>query len=92
MLLLLLLLLLLSFVWRDAAFLEQLLICGVASENDDKFILLSVILLMVVSVAIGEEKDEKSELGRVVVADLLRCSPRRGSANDALFVGSRLLL
>jgi hypothetical protein len=90
---LLLLLLLLSFVWRDVAFLEQLLICGVASENDDKFILLSL-LLTVVSVAIGEEKDEKSEfLGRVVVDDVLRCSPSRsGSSNDALFVGSRLLL
>jgi hypothetical protein len=75
--------------------LEQLLICGVASENDDKFILLSLLLLTVVSVAIGEEKEEKLELGRaVVVDDVLRCSPpRSGSANDALlFVGSRLLL
>ena len=73
--------------------MEQLLICGVASENDDKFILLSL-LLTVVSVAIGEEKDEKSELlGRVVVDDVVRCSPRSGSSNDALFiVGSRLLL
>jgi hypothetical protein len=87
----LLLLLLLSFVWRDAAFLEQLLICGVASENDDKFILLSL-LLTVLSVAIGEEKDEKSELLGRVVLEVLRCSPRSGSSNDALFVGSRLLL
>ena len=67
-----------------------------ASENDDKFILLSLLLLtVVVSVAIGEEKDEKSEVGRAVVDDdVLRCSPSRsGSSNDALlFVGSRLLL
>jgi hypothetical protein len=87
------LILLLSLVWREAAFLEQLLICGVASENDDKFILLSLVLTMV-SVAIGEEKDEKLELGRRVVVDddVLRCSPRSGSSNDALFVGSKLLL
>ncbi len=82
----------LSLVWRDAAFLEQLLICGVASENDDKFILLSLLLTMVLSVAIGEEKDEKLEFGRAVL-EVLRCSPRSGSSNDALlFVGSRLLL
>lgn len=69
--------------------MEQLLICGVASENDDKFILLSLLLLLtvVLSVAIGEEKEEKSELGRAVVDDdVLRCSPRSGSSNDALLL------
>lgn len=70
--------------------MEQLLICGVASENDDKFILLSLLLLLtvVLSVAIGEEKDEKLELlGRAVDDDdVLRCSPRSGSSNDALLL------